>query len=74
MMPTVSGWLLTNFLAKAGLERMMAMQKRIATELTTTFASNYSDETTLASILDKDTFLRYSKFATGQKTLLRIED
>ncbi len=47
----VGGWLLPNFLAKAGNEVAMRLRARVANELTTTFASNYTDELSLGEAL-----------------------
>jgi len=44
----VGGWLLPNFLAKAGMETAMRLRKRVADELHTTFASHYTDEISLS--------------------------
>ena len=43
----------------------------MADELTTTFASHYTDEISLAEALDVPTLQRYSRQATGEKFLLR---
>ncbi len=67
----VGGWLLTHFLQRAGLEKVMEMQARVAREIHTTFASHYTGEVTLASMLDVETLQAYSRQATGEKYLLR---
>jgi NADPH2:quinone reductase len=64
------GWLLTNFLAKAGPEKMASMRRRVAAGLTTTFASQYTDEVTLAGALQLDAIATYSRQATGKKYLI----
>lgn len=66
----VGGWLLPNFLAKAGLEIGMKMRQRVATELTTTFASHYTDELTLSEMLDAGNVARYNAKKTGEKFLV----
>jgi hypothetical protein len=66
----VGGWLLTNFLAKAGPEKMASMRRRVAAGLTTTFASQYTDEVTLAGALQLDAIAVYSRHATGKKYLI----
>jgi len=66
----VGGWLLPNFLAKAGMEVAMRLRTRVATELKTTFASHYTDELTLAEALDADTVARYNAKKTGEKFLI----
>ena len=66
----VGGWLLPNFLAKAGMETAMRLRKRVADELTTTFASHYTDEISLSEALDADTMKRYNAKKTGEKFLI----
>ena len=39
---SLGGWLLTPFLQKAGLPKMMELRGRVAREITTTFASHYA--------------------------------
>lgn len=66
----LGGWLLTPFLAKAGAERVDAMRRRVAVGLTTTFASRFSDEVSLAGMLDLETMTAYAQQATGKKYLV----
>jgi len=66
----VGGWLLPNFLAKAGMEVAVRLRTRVAKELTTTFASNYTDELSLTDMLDADTVRRYDAKKTGEKFLV----
>ena len=66
----VGGWLLPNFLAKAGMETAVRLRKRVADELTTTFASHYTDEISLSEALDADTMKRYNAKKTGEKFLI----
>ena len=68
---SVGGFLLPNFLAKAGAEIGQRMRQRVADELKTTFASHYTEELTLAEALDADTARRYNRKATGEKFLIR---
>jgi hypothetical protein len=67
----VGGWLLTPFLAKVGAEKVAAMRQRVAAELTTTFASHFTDEVSLAGALRLDAIAAYSRHATGKKYLIR---
>ncbi len=67
---SVSGWLLTPFLQKIGLERMGQLQQRVAREIRTTFASHYSAEVSLAGALDLDHIKVYGQRHTGQKYLI----
>jgi NADPH:quinone reductase len=67
----VSGFLLTPFLAKAGMEKMLQMRARIVAELKTTFASHYSHEISLTEALNLDTLHAYNAKRTGEKYLIR---
>lgn len=66
----VGGWLLTPFLAGAGAETIARLRTRVAAELTTTFASTYTQEVSLAGMLAPDVFNSYLKKATGEKYLV----
>lgn len=66
----VGGWLLTPFLAGAGPETIARLRARVAAELTTTFASNYTQEVSLAGLLKPEAFNSYLKKATGEKYLV----
>ena len=67
----LGGWLLTPFLGKLGLEGLVRLRQRVTDELTTTFASHYTDEVSLAGALSLDAIRTYAKQATGQKFLIR---
>jgi NADPH:quinone reductase len=67
----VGGWLLMPFLASLAPEDIARLQRRVAEELTTTFASHYSDEISLTQALDLEVMRRYARQATGEKFLLR---
>ena len=66
----VGGWLLPNFLAKAGMEVGMRLRMRVAQELKTTFSSHYTDEISLSEALNADVVARYNAKVTGEKFLL----
>ena len=66
----VGGWLLTPFLARTGPEELARLRQRVADELTTTFASHYTDQISLAQALHVETLQRYARQATGEKFLL----
>lgn len=66
----VGGWLLPNFLAKAGMEVASRLRTRVARELKTTFASHYTNEISLAQALDADTVRQYYAKHTGEKFLI----
>ncbi|WP_294197350.1 zinc-binding dehydrogenase [uncultured Sphingomonas sp.] len=67
---SVSGFLLTPWLKKAGAEVTGRMRQRIADELTTTFASRYTATIGLADALNADTLRAYERKATGEKYLI----
>jgi NADPH:quinone reductase len=66
----IGGWLLTPFLQNAGAETIGRLRARVAEELTTTFASTYTREVSLAGMLRPDAFNSYVKRATGEKFLV----
>ncbi|MDJ0922523.1 MAG: zinc-binding dehydrogenase [Henriciella sp.] len=66
----VGGWLLPNFLAKAGMEVAVRLRTRVANELKTTFASHYTDEISLSEALQADVVARYNAKVTGEKFLI----
>ena len=66
----VGGWLLPNFLAKAGEEVGARLRKRVADELTTTFASHYNHEISLEEALNSETAKAYNAKKTGEKYLI----
>lgn len=66
----VGGWLLPNFLAKAGMEVGARLRMRVAKELKTTFASHYTDEISLSEALQSDIVKRYNAKTTGEKFLI----
>ncbi len=68
---SIGGWLLTPFLQKIGLDGMQRLRNRVVAELTTTFASHYTDEVSLVGALGLDAITAYARQATGQKFLIR---
>jgi NADPH:quinone reductase-like Zn-dependent oxidoreductase len=66
----VGGWLLTPFLQKAGMETALRLRKRVADELTTTFASHYTATISLADALRPEVLTAYQLKATGEKYLI----
>ena len=66
----VGGWLLPNFLAKAGMDVAVRLRTRVANELKTTFASHYTDEISLSEALQADIVQKYNAKTTGQKFLI----
>ncbi|WP_447754466.1 zinc-binding dehydrogenase [Sphingopyxis fribergensis] len=67
----LGGFLLTPFMAKAGMEVVGRMRKRVVDELTTTFKSHYSHEVSLTEALDVDTAQAYNAKRTGEKYLIK---
>ena len=67
---SVSGWLLTPFLAKAGRDVAARLRRRVVDELTTTFASHYTATIGLAEALSPEVLRAYNRKATGEKYLI----
>jgi NADPH:quinone reductase-like Zn-dependent oxidoreductase len=67
---SVSGWLLTPFLQKIGHADVNRLRQRVVAELTTTFASHYTQEISLRDVAKLDVALAYNKRATGEKYLI----
>lgn len=67
---SVTGWLLTLFLKKAGPETERRLRERVLDELRTTFASNYTRVIGLAEALEPEVFRAYERKATGEKFLI----
>ncbi|SKB33400.1 zinc-binding dehydrogenase [Sphingopyxis flava] len=68
---SLSGFLLTPFLQKAGREVNMRLRQRVVDELTTTFKSHYSHEISLTDALALDIIAEYNAKRTGEKYLIR---
>jgi NADPH:quinone reductase-like Zn-dependent oxidoreductase len=66
----VGGWLVFPYLAKLAPEAVQALKQRVADELTTTFASHYSHEVSLAGALSAAAIAGYTRRATGEKYLI----
>jgi len=66
----VGGWLLFHFLGRTDPVIVQRMHERVASEMTTTFESHFTDSISLAEALDPDIALAYQKKATGQKYLI----
>ncbi|MEZ5572564.1 MAG: zinc-binding dehydrogenase [Halioglobus sp.] len=71
---SVSGFLLTPFLQKVGIEKSLQMRARVAAEITTTFASHYTKEVSLAEALSLEAIAVYGKQSTGEKYLIKPQD
>jgi NADPH:quinone reductase len=66
----IGGWLLTPFLGRIGLEGIERFKRRVAAGLTTTFASSYTDQVSLAGALQLDAIAAYARMATGSKYII----
>jgi NADPH2:quinone reductase len=66
----MGGWLVTPFLLTLEPERVAALKQRIATELTTTFASPHAQRVSLTEALQLSAVQHYAKRATGAKYLI----
>lgn len=67
---SIGGWLLFSHLARIGQDATRELRERVANEITTTFASSYTREISLAEALDPDTIRGYRRAATGEKYLI----
>ena len=66
----IGGWLLTPFLANAGMEKNIELRQRVSNEIMTTFHSSYSKEISLVDALSLDEIMVYAKIETGKKYLI----
>lgn len=66
----IGGWVLPNFLGRIGGEEAQRLQERVASEITTTFASSYSAVISLDEVVSLDAVKVYGQQATGQKYLV----
>lgn len=66
----MGGWLLFPFLQKIGPADAQRLRERVAAELKTTFASNYTRVISLHEVLQLDNLQAYAKRATGEKFLI----
>jgi hypothetical protein len=69
---SLGGWLLFPFIQKLAPERLAQLKQRVADELTTTFASHYVRELTMAQALTLEAIGDYARMATGEKALMRL--
>jgi NADPH:quinone reductase-like Zn-dependent oxidoreductase len=66
----IGGWLLTPFLQKIGAADAQKLRDRVAAELKTTFASQYTKVISLAEALNPEVITAYNRRATGEKFLI----
>ena len=67
----IGGWLLPYHLTRIGPQETRELRDRVAREITTTFASAYTSEISLAEALDPEVIRRCHRAATGEKYLLK---
>ncbi len=68
---SMGGWLLFPFLGRIGAAATQALKQRVADELSTTFASQYSQQVSLSGALSAEAIAAYGRRATGEKFLIR---
>jgi NADPH:quinone reductase-like Zn-dependent oxidoreductase len=66
----IGGWLLFPFLQKIGPVEAGKLRERVAAELKTTFASQYTRVVSLQEALQLEALAAYAKRATGEKYLI----
>ncbi len=66
----LGGFLLTPFMQRVGPAEVERLRQRVADELTTTFASHYKAEISLADVLRPEIVADYARRATGEKYLI----
>ncbi len=66
----MGGWLLFPFLQRLGDAGAQLLRQRVVTELTTTFASHYAQEISLAQALQPEVIALYAQRSTGAKILI----
>jgi NADPH2:quinone reductase len=66
----IGGWLLTPFLQKVGLARVVQLRDQVAAGLTTTFASSYTARVSLPGALSLHAIADYGRQATGSKYVI----
>lgn len=63
----IGGWLLMRFLSTLPMEDVLAMHKRVADEIHSTFALEFTEEIALADVLKPENIARYNAKRTGEK-------
>lgn len=63
----IGGWLLMRFLGKLPPQRVGELYQKVANEIHTTFATQFSDELSLEQAMDPATALKYNAKKTGEK-------
>lgn len=66
----IGGWLLMRFLGKLSPARMGELSKRVADEIKTTFAIDFTDELTFEQAMTPSVIMQYNAKKTGEKYLI----
>ena len=66
----LGGWLLMPMIGRIGMEKFQQMRERVAKEIKTTFASQYTQEVSFEEMLQPEVLKKYAKQATGEKYLV----
>ena len=66
----LGGWLLMPMIERIGMEKFQLMRDRVATEIKTTFASQYTQTISFEEMLQPEIIKSYAKQATGEKYLV----
>ncbi|WP_395338498.1 zinc-binding dehydrogenase [Ningiella sp. W23] len=66
----IGGWLLMRFLAKLSTQEVLALHKRVADEIDTTFKSDFTEVLSLEEVLSPDKIAQYNAKKTGEKFLV----
>jgi NADPH:quinone reductase-like Zn-dependent oxidoreductase len=67
---SIGGWLLMRFLGKLDVKDVLAMHKKVADEIDSTFALEFSDEISLEEAMQPANIARYYAKKTGEKFLI----
>lgn len=66
----IGGWLLMRFLAKLSVEQVIALHKKVANEINSTFAIEFNDELSFEQAITPENIMRYNAKKTGEKFLI----
>jgi NADPH:quinone reductase-like Zn-dependent oxidoreductase len=66
----IGGWLLPHFLARVGPQKAAELRARVARDLRGTFASQFTEQVSLAGVLRPEALHAYAQQATGRKYLV----
>jgi len=66
----IGGWLLMRFLGKLKPQQVGQLQKQVADEIKTTFASSFTEELSFEQAMTPEIILQYNAKKTGEKYLI----